>query len=88
MCLCGILGAESQSLPENVSAEAARFFRLNIHWLAALYESADPNNQAEPAEIRAMRTMATLEGAMIVARNVDDPDAFDHITKPIPGDSL
>jgi TetR/AcrR family transcriptional repressor of nem operon len=35
MCLCGMLGAEVESLPPDVAAEVRTFFEQNIEWLAA-----------------------------------------------------
>lgn len=75
MCLCGVLGAEAGALPPEVAAEAKRFFQ----------KCADRLAQAQggtPAKARdaGLRILASLEGAMLVARALDDPDAFDRAT--------
>jgi TetR/AcrR family transcriptional repressor of nem operon len=75
MCLCGVLGAESGSLPPEVAGEARRFFRL------AAQSIARAPGVAEPA---ALRTLATLEGALLVARVLDDPAAFEQATAGLP----
>ncbi|HEY4253435.1 MAG TPA: helix-turn-helix domain-containing protein [Roseomonas sp.] len=67
MCLCGVLGAESSSLPPEVQAEARRFF------LRGLDSLARPAAQAK-------QVFATLEGAMLLARSLGDPDSFDEAT--------
>ncbi len=36
MCLCGMLGAEVESLPPEVASEVRTFFELNVEWLAAV----------------------------------------------------
>lgn len=73
MCLCGILGAESDSLPASVAAEARRFFELNLDWLQAMYARAEAPDPLGAAT----RQLATLEGAMILARVLDDPAVFE-----------
>ncbi len=71
MCLCGILGAESGALPEPVVAEAKRFFQL------ATKTIADKDTVHQDT---GLRVFAALEGAMLMARAMDDPDVFDRAT--------
>ncbi len=74
MCLCGMLGAEIQSLPPTVAAEVKRMFEESVNWLAkALGQPADE------AHTRALRITATVEGAMILSRTFGDPGMFDRI---------
>ncbi|WP_376087446.1 TetR/AcrR family transcriptional regulator [Roseomonas sp. CCTCC AB2023176] len=68
MCLCGVLGAEAGALPPEVAAEARRFFQRGAECLAG--------NTPDDG----LRILATLEGAMLVARTLGDPDAFDRAT--------
>ena len=79
MCLCGVLGAEADSLPETVAAEAKNFFAENARWLERALETADPSIGAEEARTRALRLIALLEGAMIATKALDDPRVFDRI---------
>ena len=81
MCLCGVFGAEIADLPPPVAAEAKRFFELNIDWLAKVFERAGGERTPEQARAAAMHVVATLEGAMILARALDDPAAFDAVTQ-------
>lgn len=74
MCLCGLLGAESDALPEKVRAETKRFFERNIEWLERAYMAKDPSAQAKAD---ALRTVALLEGAMLVSKTLDDNQAFE-----------
>ncbi len=79
MCLCGVLGAEISGLPERVAQEAQRFFDRNRDWLAAVYE-ADPSFASDEArEAAALAMIAKLEGAMLVARAMDDKTVFDRV---------
>src|SRR5262249_61769971 len=40
MCLCGMIGAEFDGVPAEVSAEVREFFRANELWLIQVFESA------------------------------------------------
>jgi TetR/AcrR family transcriptional repressor of nem operon len=79
MCLCGMLGAETRTLPQRVAMESRRFFRKTGAWLAAVLKRRDAGLSDEQAEATALRTIATLEGSMLVSRALDDLQAFDRI---------
>ncbi|MEM6792238.1 MAG: helix-turn-helix domain-containing protein [Myxococcota bacterium] len=64
MCLCGILAAEGDSLPEPVAQEARRFLRFGI----ASLDAAAPG--------QGVRILSQLEGAMLLARSTGDPSVF------------
>ena len=52
VCLCAVLGAETDGLPERVSSEIKIFFDQNIDWLTAQYDAlgkALPANHAKTA---------------------------------------
>lgn len=68
MCLCGILAAEGNSLPEQVAAEAHAFLELGIASL----------NEASPG--RGTQILSQLEGAMLIARSTGNPDVFEDAT--------
>lgn len=72
MCLCGVLGAEAGGLPPEVVAEARRFFERGIDSLAAA-----SGRSGAPARTEALRVIAALEGAMLLARALGDSAAFD-----------
>jgi TetR/AcrR family transcriptional regulator, transcriptional repressor for nem operon len=81
MCLYCILGAEFATLPEEVRAAVRRFYLDSAQWLATLLGRV-PNAVADTSEdrqTRAQTIIATLEGAMIVARGSNDLDLFDAI---------
>ena len=81
MCLCGLLGAEVADLPAPVAAEAKAFFERNIAWLSQVFERASESRTPEEARVAAMHVIATLEGALILARTLDDTAAFDAVTQ-------
>lgn len=73
MCLCGVLGSEANGLPDEVLAEARRFFQASA---SAIARGLSPAG----GEGAALGILATLEGAMLIARALDDPDVFDRAT--------
>jgi TetR/AcrR family transcriptional repressor of nem operon len=78
MCLCGVLGAEAGGLPPEIVAEVRAFFAGAMDAIATglVAEGAT----AAQAASRAAAAVAVLEGAMLVARAMDDPALFDRAT--------
>lgn len=86
MCLCGMLGAESEALPPEVLNEAHQFFTRNIAWLRNVFESGASDNTlvfTGAAEDHARLVLAALEGAMVFARVSRDPKMFDRIAETV-----
>lgn len=79
MCLCGLFGAETAYLPPAVAEEARGFFEANIAWLTSVYERRGETKAREAA----ISTVATLEGALILARSLDDQGVFDAATRAL-----
>lgn len=78
MCLCGLLGAQSDALPDEVKVEIKRFFEKNIDWLKQVYIE-EKNETDEQAKINAIKLLATLEGMMILSKALNDFNAFDAV---------
>ena len=72
MCLCGLLGAQNESLPEKVQVEVKRFFDKNLTWLHAAHTA---NGEANPAHA-AITTVSLLEGAMMISKALNDHSYF------------
>ena len=81
MCLCGVLGAEVDSLPPEVAREARHFFERNLEWLESVLSRIQVDGPIGPdgASRRALKIIAALEGAMILARNLGRNDVFEQI---------
>lgn len=80
ICLCGILGAEKSGLPEDVNNSVAKFLTKNIHWIAA----ALPQNLTEhQRQARAEHIIATLQGALILTKNLSGIEVFDRIVEDL-----
>ncbi|WP_213608393.1 TetR/AcrR family transcriptional regulator [Pseudoalteromonas sp.] len=76
MCLCGLLGAESDSLPDKVRDEVKRFFIKNLAWLTQAHKI---NGEPDP-ERAAIQTVSLLEGAMMISNTLDDIHYFEQAT--------
>jgi TetR/AcrR family transcriptional regulator, transcriptional repressor for nem operon len=73
LCVCGMLGAEAEGLPDEVVREVHRFFRLNLEWLSIVMQDGLAAGQlrfqaAAPAQ--AQLFLCALEGAMVVGRGL------------------
>jgi TetR/AcrR family transcriptional repressor of nem operon len=79
MCLCGMLAAEYETLPEPIRDAVLGFFDENESWLAHLLEEGrrDGSLKFTGSASDTARTIITgLEGAMLVARPYGDIDRF------------
>jgi len=76
LCVCGMLGAESNSLHETVKLEVQRFFQMNLAWLTDVVaqglSSATLNSTWQAQEL-AETLLSLLEGAMLVGRSLSAP---------------
>jgi TetR/AcrR family transcriptional regulator, transcriptional repressor for nem operon len=76
LCLCGMLGAEADSLPETLASEVRHFFEANIDWLASTFLAGQQARLIRPSpDARALAEayLCTLEGAMVVGRGLRSP---------------
>jgi TetR/AcrR family transcriptional repressor of nem operon len=80
MCLCGMLAAEYQTLPEPMRTEVIGFFDENETWVAGvLAQGRDEGTLAfdGPPREAAQLIVSALEGAMLVARPYGDVTRFE-----------
>jgi TetR/AcrR family transcriptional repressor of nem operon len=83
MCLCGMLAAEFQTLPEPMRAIVVGFFNDQEAWLARLLEQGRQERSLhfEGSTSEAARlVLAALEGAMLVALPFSDVARFQEAT--------
>ena len=79
MCLCGILAAEYQTLPEPMRDAVIRFFDNNEAWLKGVLAQGRRSGTLsfrEPPGQAAQMILSGLEGAMLVARPYGDLKRF------------
>jgi TetR/AcrR family transcriptional regulator, transcriptional repressor for nem operon len=72
MCLCGMLAAEYATLPRPMKDELRHFFDVNEAWLVEVLERGRAKKElsfAGPAVEYSRVLVATLEGAMLIARS-------------------
>lgn len=80
MCLCGMLAAEYQTLPQAMQDAVVSFFDLNEAWLARVLEEGRAQGAVrfESTSADAARMiLASLQGAMLVARPRADLGRFE-----------
>jgi TetR/AcrR family transcriptional repressor of nem operon len=79
MCMCGILAAEYNTLPQSMRTAVISFFDENQKWLTETVTEGQADDtlilSASPEET-AQSILSTLEGAMLVARPYGDIDRF------------
>jgi len=76
LCVCGMLGAESNSLDAALNAEVKRFFQTNVDWLSGVIQeglSMGSLRSQHDANTLAEALLSLLEGAMLVGRSVAMP---------------
>ena len=80
MCLCGILAAEYDTLPDAMREAVVRFFDENEVWLAGVLAEGDADQTLSfdgSSRDAAKTILSGLEGAMLVARPYGDMARFD-----------
>ncbi len=75
MCLCGMMAAEINALPEPVAKATRDFFKRNLDWLENALTDLEPNADARLS--KALALLAGLEGALIARRGLGVPSGFD-----------
>src|SRR5579859_1309299 len=84
MCLCGMLAAEMETLPQAMKEELQGFFAENVVWLTAVLEEGLRTKTviyAGSAEAEAQSLLAGLEGAMLVSRASADSLWFETVAQ-------
>lgn len=80
MCLCGMLAAEYHTLPGGMRDSVLRFFDENEQWLeSVLTEGAADHSLRFSGSAReaARLILASLEGALLIARSFEDTGRFE-----------
>jgi TetR/AcrR family transcriptional repressor of nem operon len=79
MCLCGMMAAEHETLPEPMQAAVKEFFAHNQAWLSRVLKDGKAKGtvgfRGSPNET-ARTIIGTLEGAMLLARLFGDVTTF------------
>ena len=80
MCLCGMLASDYATLPKPMRERVRHFFDENERWLARVLEEGRKTGQlafkGAPIELERI-IVASLEGAMMLARSYGEPPRFD-----------
>lgn len=83
MCLCGILASSARTLPPGMRAAVGEFFERNQAWLEDAIREAHPDATTSPESVRdaARLTIDALEGTMMMALALDEPERFDRVAE-------
>jgi len=84
MCLCGMLAADYATLPKAMKDSVTSFFDANESWLANVLEEgrrAKSFHFEGPASDEARLLVASLEGAMLVARSYGEVARFESMAE-------
>lgn len=79
MCLCGIMLAERDALPEPVLTEVERFRSVNVDWLRELISVHRPKAGEAEVSDDALAIFSAIEGAQLVSRGSADIQMFDRM---------
>jgi TetR/AcrR family transcriptional regulator, transcriptional repressor for nem operon len=82
MCLCGMLAAEYQTLPDGMRQSVVSFLDHNYEWLAVLLETGRSEGSLHfegTTEGAAEMIVGALEGAMLVSRPYANTEHFEVI---------
>jgi TetR/AcrR family transcriptional repressor of nem operon len=80
MCLCGMLAADYDTLPEPMRDVVVQFFDHNETWLAEVFQqgNAEGSLRIDGSTSEAARTLVGgLEGAMLIARPYGELSRFE-----------
>lgn len=87
MCLCGMLSAEIEVLPDSVQAAVRDFLEETQAWLTRVLATGEAAGCLQPRispETEAALLLATVNGAQLIARpSLDSLATFDGIAKPL-----
>jgi len=83
MCLCGLLAAEMPGLPDEVRREVRDFFQRAMDHLAEGLRGDEDERKTQ-----AMAILARLEGAVLLARSLEDIEVFDRATSGLSADGI
>ncbi len=76
MCLCSIMAAEYDDLPDPVKREVQTFADINVAWLSKLLSAASVV-APEDSEPRGRAIFAAIAGAQLIARSRSDVSLYD-----------
>lgn len=80
MCLCGQLASESEVLPEQIRHATQQFFHQNLSWLKSeVFQMA--GFTSEQASHKAAWLIASLEGALLMSKVLEDNLMFEQVSK-------
>lgn len=84
MCMCGMLAADVETLPEPMREGVAKFFAENEAWLTRVLAAGKQHRELQftgSAAAMAAFIVSSLEGAMLVSRGRGDLQHLDEVAE-------
>jgi TetR/AcrR family transcriptional repressor of nem operon len=78
MCLCGIMAAEYDDLPDEVRVEVDGFTDVNVRWLSEVLAVSRPELGKDEQLNQALAIYAAVEGAQLISRGRGDIAVYDN----------
>lgn len=75
MCLCGLMAAEHETLAPEMQAALETFFDGHTAWLSGVLDEGRAHGEMSfdgPAEVHARMILATMQGALMIAKAKKD----------------
>lgn len=83
-CVCGILGAEADILPPEITKTVGEFFEFNTQWLTKVFNEGIKNLEFKGhinSNKQALYLLSALEGAMIIGRSLGSNSALQEVAQ-------
>ena len=84
MCMCGMLAADVETLPEPMRERVAGFFAENEAWLTRILSTGKERGELQftgSATAMAAFLVSSLEGAMLISRGRGDLEHLDEVVE-------
>lgn len=81
MCLCGMMAAEHDALPDAVKMEVRAFAGVNVAWLAKVLARVKRRDGFQDYEDWALAVFAAIGGAQLAARSQNEISVYDRIVE-------
>lgn len=79
MCLCGLMAAEYDDLPDAVRAEVIGFADDIVAWVSQVLTKLDASSSSDSVKQHAFAIYAAIAGAQLTARGRDDITIYDWV---------
>lgn len=83
LCLCGMLASDIETLPKVLKKAIREFFTDNVAWISRVMAQHDKSLSTKRLTDVSWSIIATLQGAIIMAKMLDKPELFAAASKEL-----